>query len=88
MADADIHWAEYIKASSEALVLVKALYPLLPQSRGEVEAKIEAAERALEFANVSLAKMWGFEVHDCKFPPQIMLWDQSIQERVCSVSLR
>jgi hypothetical protein len=51
MADADLHWAEYIKAGSEALVLLKTLYPLLPtQNRDEVEAKIHAAEDALQKA--------------------------------------
>jgi hypothetical protein len=74
MASTDFHWAEYIKAGSEAFVLLKTLYPLLPtQNRDEVEAKIEAAERALQMANVSLAQGWGYKLHDCTFPPQIML---------------
>jgi hypothetical protein len=83
ISDADIHWSEYIKAGTEALVLLKSLYPLLPQGRTEVEAKIEAAEMALQAANVSLAQGWGYQLHDCTFPPQIMLWDQSVKERVC-----
>ena len=83
MADVDFHWSEYIKTGSEALLLIKTLYPLLPQGRDEVEAKIEAAERALQMANVALAKAWGFKIHDCTFPPQIMLWDENIKERVC-----
>jgi len=49
--------SEYIKAGTEAIVLLRALYPLLPtQSRDEVEAKIAAAEVALQKANVDLAK--------------------------------
>jgi hypothetical protein len=84
MTQTDIQWSEYIKASSEAFILLKALYPLLPtQSRTEVESKIEAAERALRMADVALAKEWGFKIHDCTFPPQIMLWDEKIKERVC-----
>jgi len=84
MADADIHWAQYIKAATEAFVLLKALYPLLPtQSKDEVETKIEAAERALEMANVALAKSWGFKIHDCAFPPKIMLWDNDKRVRRC-----
>lgn len=83
MSDADIHWAEYIKASSEALILVKMLYPLLPQGGAEVAAKIEAAERALEAANVTLAQLWGFQLHDCTFPPQIMLFQADSGERKC-----
>ncbi len=76
--------AEYIKAGAEAIVLLKTLYPLLPtQSRDEVEAKIAAAEDALQKANVFLAQQWGFQLHDCTFPPQIMLYNKSLNERVC-----
>jgi len=84
MADLKFHWSEYIKASSEAFILLKTLYPLLPQGKHEVEAKVEAAERALQLANVALAKEWGYYMHDCTFPPQIMLWKQDIKDRVCS----
>jgi hypothetical protein len=83
MADADIHWAEYIKASSEAFALLKALYPLLPQGGSQVEASIEAAEQALQAANVTLAQMWGYKIHDCTFPPQIMLYQPETKERAC-----
>jgi len=84
MSDVEFHWSEYIKAGAEAFVMLRTLYPLLPtQSRDEVEAKIEAAEQALQQANVALAQAWGFQLHDCKFPPQIMLWDEQIKERVC-----
>jgi|ERR1035437_2736618 hypothetical protein len=84
MADASYPVSEYIKAGTEAIVLIKTLYPLLPtQSRGEVEAKIYAAEEALQKANVFLAQAWGFQIHDCSFPPQIMLWNEELKERVC-----
>jgi hypothetical protein len=83
MADIDSHWSEYIKAGSEALVLLKTLYPLLPQGGDEVEAKIEAAEQALQLANVALAKEFGFKIHDCKWPPVIMLYDKNVKDRVC-----
>jgi hypothetical protein len=59
---ADFHWSEYIKAGSEAFVLLKSLYPFLPtQNRDEVEAKIEAAELALRKADVALAQAWGYQ---------------------------
>ncbi len=83
MADAHADWSEYIKAGSEAIVLIKTLYPLLPQGREEVEAKIHAAEEALQKANVALAQAWGFRLHDCTFPPQIMLWNNEVKDRVC-----
>lgn len=85
MADVDFHWSEYIRAGSEAFVLLKTLYPLLPmQGRDEIEAKIAAAERALQIADVALAKELGFQIHDCAFPPKIMLYDPKVNERVCS----
>jgi hypothetical protein len=83
MSDLDFHWSEYIKAGSEAFVLLKAVLPLLPQGGAEIEARVEAAERALQAANVSLAQGWGFKLHDCTFPPQIMLYDKSVGDRVC-----
>jgi len=85
MVDADFHWSEYIKTGSEAFVLLKSLYPLLPTSpsRDEIEAKILAAEDALKKADVALAKAWGFKIHDCTFPPQIMLYDKTVKDRVC-----
>jgi hypothetical protein len=66
-------------------VLLKTLYPLLPtQNKDEVEAKIEAAQRALELADIALAKGWGYEIHDCTFPPGLMLYKKELREKVCS----
>jgi hypothetical protein len=80
----DFEFSEYIKAGTEAFVLLKSLYPLLPtQSRDEIEAKIEAAEIALQKANVSLAKSWKFPLCQCTFPPQIMLWKQDKKGHFC-----
>jgi Zn ribbon nucleic-acid-binding protein len=78
-------WAQYIKASAEAFALLKTLYPLLPtQNRDEIEAKIEAAERALQIADSALWQQMGFKLHDCKYPPPMMFWKEDIKERVCS----
>jgi hypothetical protein len=84
MPETSIPFAEYIKAGAEVLALFKTLYPLLPtQSRDEVEAKIAAAEDALQKINVALAKEWNYSLHDCTFPPQIMLYDKTKNGRVC-----
>jgi hypothetical protein len=84
MPEQSISFAEYIKAGAELIAFVKTLYPLLPtQGREEIEAKIAAAEDALQKINVGLAKDWGYKVHDCTFPPQIMLYDRASQARVC-----
>ena len=70
---------------TEALVMLKTLYPLLPtQNRDEVEAKIEAAQRALDLADAEIAKGLGFQIHDCTFPPGLMLYKKELNERVCS----
>jgi hypothetical protein len=70
--------ADYIKLSSEAFALLKALNPLLPsQKLDEVETKIHEAEEAFQLSKVALAKEWGYNLHDCTFPPQIMLWKES-----------
>lgn len=80
----DTNISEYIKASADALILIKTLYPLLPtQNRDEVEAKIYAAEEALQKANVSLAQAWKFPLCQCTFPPQIMLWRNSEKAHFC-----
>jgi hypothetical protein len=82
--DAPGHVAEYIKAGTEAFILLKTLYPLLPtQSRDEVETKIQAAQDALEKANVELAKAWNYKLCKCSFPPQIMLWDKTEGANIC-----
>lgn len=88
MSETDFPFAEYIKAATDMLVLMKTLYPLLPQGGDAVAAKIEAAERSLQMANVSLAKGWGYRIHDCTFPPQIMLWDPALKMRVCPNIIR
>ena len=72
-----------MKAGADALVLLRTMLPLLPKGQAEVEAKIAAAEDALQKANVELARVWGFQLHDCTFPPQIMLFDKQKNERVC-----
>lgn len=81
---ADLSISDYIKSSTEAIVLIKTLYPLLPtQSRDEVEAKIAAAEDALQKANVELAKGWHYHLCQCTFPPQIMLWRERERGNFC-----
>jgi hypothetical protein len=84
MPTTDFAFSEYIKAGSEALVLLKTLYPLLPtQNRDEVEAKIHAAEEALQKANVALAQAWDYHLCQCTFPPQIMLWREKEKGHFC-----
>jgi hypothetical protein len=76
--------SEYMKLGAEAIALIKALYPYLPtQNRDEIEAKIHAAEEALQKANVILAREWNYKICRCTFPPQIMRWDENEQSNIC-----
>jgi hypothetical protein len=79
---ADFHdISEYIRASKDALDLVKAAVGFLPKGREkeEAESKIKDAEEALRRSDVQLAKKLGMHLCQCTFPPQIMLWKE--QER-------
>jgi hypothetical protein len=55
---------------------------LLPTSakRTEMEQKIAAAENALKRADAALAQKLGFQLCQCTYPPQIMLWRE--QEKI------
>ena len=84
MTGNSLPFSEYIKAGAEALILLKTLYPLLPtQSRDEVEAKIAAAEEALQKANVALAQAWRSICASALSPPQIMLWREKQKGHFC-----
>ena len=72
---------DYIKFGSEAFALLKALYPLLPTQK--METRIHAAEQAFQMSKVALAREWGYNLHDCTFPPQIMLWNEREGAHVC-----
>jgi hypothetical protein len=72
---------EYIHLGKDTLDLLKAGVGLLPvKKRAEAEQKIAAAEAALQRADVALAQKLGFQLCQCSYPPQIMLWHE--QEKV------
>jgi hypothetical protein len=80
----DQNISEYLKYGTEAFVILKSLYPLLPtQNRDEVEARVEAAENAFQHSNVALAKAMGYKICECTLPGQIMLWQERQQAHVC-----
>jgi len=77
--------AQYIHFGKEALDLLKAAGSLLPKSakRAEMEQKITAAEDALKRADAALAQKLGFQLCQCTYPPQIMLWHEREQVTKC-----
>ncbi len=79
MADNDLQdMISAVKEGSEVFALLKTLYPLLPTmpNRDLIEAKIEAAEEAWRRVNATLAKEWGYNLCQCRMPPEIMLWHE------------
>jgi hypothetical protein len=77
--------AQYIHFGKETLDLLKAAGNLLPKSakRAEVEQKITAAEIALKRADAALAQKLGFQLCQCTYPPQIMLWHEREKVTKC-----
>ena len=76
---------EYISVSRNALGLFKEAYSALPkgEKRDEIEQKIKAAEASLARSDAALAKQLWYQLCDCTWPPQIMLWRQAEGARVC-----
>jgi hypothetical protein len=77
--------AQYVHLGKETLDLLRAAGGLLPQSakRAEVEQKIAAAEDALKRADAALAQKLGFQLCQCTYPPQIMLWREREKVTKC-----
>lgn len=77
--------AEYIKASKDALDILKSLVGFLPKGADAETAqqRLEEADKALKATEVQLAKALGYQLCQCTFPPQIMLWKQDRQVKVC-----
>jgi hypothetical protein len=77
--------AEYIRLSKDGLDLIKGAWSLLPkgEKRDEAEHKLRAAEEALKRSDAALAQKLGYELCQCTFPPQIMLWNEVGKEKAC-----
>ena len=78
--------AEYIRASKDCLDLLRAAWSLLPKSekRNEAEHKLRIAEEALTRSDAALAQKLGYQLCQCTFPPQIMLWNEAQKHTACS----
>jgi hypothetical protein len=77
--------AEYIRLSKDALGIFKTAFELLPkgQKRDEIERSVSAAEQALKRSDVALAQKLHFNLCQCTWPPQIMLWHNNEKAIVC-----
>jgi hypothetical protein len=58
----------------DSIGLVKDAKGLLPAAQQRaVDESLDKAERATVLAEAQIAKALGYQLHDCTFPPQIML---------------
>lgn len=64
------------KKFKELFELLKEARNLLPESpkKTEITVKIEEAEESLKIAKTEAAKALGYNLCQCTFPPQIMLF--------------
>jgi hypothetical protein len=58
----------------------------LPKSEKSKQAgqQIEEAEKALQLSEAELAKVLGYRLCSCTFPPEIMLWKEKEKARICA----
>lgn len=77
--------SEYLKASKDVLDILKTLGGLLPTgpNADAAQQRLEQAENALRASEAQLAKALGYQLCQCTFPPQIMLWREDRDAHVC-----
>ena len=75
----------YFHTGKEALDLLKAAIPLLPNSkeRESAQAKLATAEAIMTRNDAELAQKLNYHLCQCTFPPQIMLWKERQNAHVC-----
>lgn len=77
--------SEYLKASKDALDILKGVIGLLPKGTdaGAAQKQLEQADQALKASEAQLAKALGYPLCKCTFPPQIMLLKTEAQVMQC-----
>ncbi len=75
----------WFETGKSAIDLLKSLFPLLPkgEQRETIEKRVAEAETALRKGDAELAKILGFRLCRCQFPPEIMLWRESEKTNIC-----
>jgi hypothetical protein len=68
-----------------SLDMLRSAWNLLPkgETKDEIEHELVEAEKALNESKAKLARDLGYKLCQCTFPPQIMLWQDSINSHVC-----
>lgn len=75
-------WVDVAKSSFDLLKGAAALLPKGPE-KAELEARLDKAALELKKADVKLAKELGYNLCQCEFPPNVMLWKEAEQAHVC-----
>jgi hypothetical protein len=67
---------EYFTMAKNLIGIFRTAKDLIPEGKQkEVEGLIERAEQQSVAAEAGLAKALGYRIHQCEWPPQIMLLD-------------
>lgn len=77
--------ATVLKIAKSAVELGKEAKSLLPNSeeKEQIELRLEDVEKELRIAEASTAKELGYDLCQCSFPPQIMLFNNEKGATVC-----
>ena len=57
--------------------------PKSDKKKEEAGLAVERAEAALKRSDAPLAQTLGYQLRQCTFPPQIMLWNEELQQTAC-----
>ena len=57
--------------------------PKSDKKKEEAGLALERAEAALKRSDAALAQTLGYQLRQCTFPPQIMLWNEELQQTAC-----
>lgn len=68
--------SNFVTLSKNLISALKELKALLPnpEDRNRLDEKIESAERELAISEAAAAQNLGYQLCQCTFPPQIMLF--------------
>ena len=74
-----------LRIAKSAIEIGKEAKDLLPDGnqKEEISKKIEDSERDLALAEASTAKDLGYDLCQCTYPPQIMLYDNETGSTIC-----
>jgi hypothetical protein len=69
-------WLNWLTAAKTTMEIFKGIKSELPQGQkaDEAERQIEKAEVSLRSSEIELAKAVGYNLCQCTWPPQVMLW--------------